>query len=97
MPFFKCIFEVMFSEGAQHRLQFCLDRLICVKMLAFSFSFKWGNRKVGWVRDDSHVVFGQKFRGEKGNVGWCVAVMQQPVLLLPKFETESSHIFKKSP
>jgi hypothetical protein len=35
--------------------------------------------------DESHVAFGQKFPGEKGSVKQCVVVMQQPVLLLPKF------------
>jgi hypothetical protein len=35
------------------------------------------------VEDDSH-VFSQKIPGEKGNVRRCV-VMQQPVLLSPKF------------
>jgi hypothetical protein len=42
--------------------------------------------------DDSH-VFIQKFPGEKGSVRGCVVVMQQPVLLLPKFGAKSSHIF----
>jgi hypothetical protein len=50
-----------------------------------------------WVREKSHVVFGHKFPGEKGNVRGCVAVIQQPVLLLPKFRAKSSHIFKQSP
>jgi hypothetical protein len=45
--------------------------------------------------DDSHVVFGQKFPGEKGSKRRCVVVMQQPVLLLPKFWAKSSHIFKQ--
>jgi hypothetical protein len=40
--------------------------------------------KIGWVGDDSHLVFGKKFHGQKEGVRWCV-VMQQPVLLLPKF------------
>jgi hypothetical protein len=33
-------------------------------------------------------VFGQKFPGEKGSVRRCVIVMQQPVLLSPKFGGE---------
>jgi hypothetical protein len=41
--------------------------------------------KVGWVRDDSCVVFGQKFSGEKGSVRLYVVVTQQSVLLSPKF------------
>jgi hypothetical protein len=32
----------------------------------------------------------------KGNMSWCVVVMQQPVLLSPKFEAKSSHIFMQS-
>jgi hypothetical protein len=35
---------------------------------------------VGWVGDDSHVVFGQIFPGEKGNARWHVDVMQQPLV-----------------
>jgi hypothetical protein len=34
---FKCILEVVFCEGVQHRLRFCLDHLSCVKMAAFQF------------------------------------------------------------
>jgi hypothetical protein len=45
------------------------------------------------VGDDSRVVFGQKFPGEKESVRWCIVVNKQPVLLLPK----SSHIFTQSP
>jgi hypothetical protein len=37
--------------------QFCLDHLGCVKMAAFQFYLQPGKqRKVEWVRDDSHVV-----------------------------------------
>jgi hypothetical protein len=32
LPCFKCILEVVFCEGVQHYLQFCLDYLNCVKM-----------------------------------------------------------------
>jgi hypothetical protein len=38
------------------------------------------------VGDDSNVTFGQKFPGEKGSVKWSIVVMQQPIILLPKFE-----------
>jgi hypothetical protein len=34
--------------------------------------------------DDSQVLYGQKFPGEKGSVTRCIVVMQQPVLLSPK-------------
>jgi hypothetical protein len=34
---FKCILKVVFCEGVQHRLRFCLDYLNCVKMAAFQF------------------------------------------------------------
>jgi hypothetical protein len=55
------------------------------------------NRKIGWVREDSHVIFGQNFPTERGSVRWCVVVMQQPVLLSPKFGAKSPHIFAQSP
>jgi hypothetical protein len=40
-------------------------------------------RQVGWMGDDSHVVFGQEFPDENGNMRWCV-VMQHSVFLLAK-------------
>jgi hypothetical protein len=49
------------------------------------------------VEDDSHVVFGQKFPSEIGSVRQCVAVMQQPVTLLPKFGAKFLHIFTQLP
>jgi hypothetical protein len=49
-------------------------------------------RGVGWVGDNSHVVFGKKkFPGEKVSARLCVVMMQQPVLLLPKFGVKSTH------
>jgi hypothetical protein len=75
--FLKCILEVVFCEGVQHRPRFCLDHHICVKMAAFQFYLQLGKqRKVGWVGDESHIVFGQIFPGEKGSVTWCVVVLQ---------------------
>jgi hypothetical protein len=35
LPLLKCILQVVFSEGAQHRLLFALDHLCCVKMTAY--------------------------------------------------------------
>jgi hypothetical protein len=48
------------------------------KWRPFSFVFNRGNREVGWVGEDSHVAFGNKFPGEKGSMRWCFVVMQQP-------------------
>jgi hypothetical protein len=53
-------------------------------------------RKVGWVGEDSCVVFGQKFPGEKGSVRRFIVVMQQQVILSPKFGAKSWHIFTQS-
>jgi hypothetical protein len=39
-PFFTCILEIVFCEGFQHRLRFCLDHLNCVKLVAFQFYFQ---------------------------------------------------------
>jgi hypothetical protein len=65
--FFKCILEVMFSDG------FCLHQLNYVKMAALQFYLQSGKqRNVGWVADDSYVGFGQKFSGAKGSVRRCV-------------------------
>jgi hypothetical protein len=57
LPFLKCILEVMFCEGVQHRLRFCLDHLNCVKMGVFQFYLQSEKqKKVRWVGDDSYVV-----------------------------------------
>jgi hypothetical protein len=64
LQFVNLILEVMFCEGLQHRLRFRLDHLSGVKM-AFQLNFQPGKqkkvagvqvRRVGWLRDDSHVV-----------------------------------------
>jgi hypothetical protein len=43
--FIKCILEVVFCEGAQHRLQFCLVHLSCDKMAAFKLYLQSGERE----------------------------------------------------
>jgi hypothetical protein len=67
------------------------------KWRPFSFIFNRGNRKVRRLGDNSHVVFGKTFPGGKGSVRRCVVVMQQPIVLSPKFGAKSSHIFTQSP
>jgi hypothetical protein len=43
-----------------------LDHLSYVKMAAFQFYLQSGKqRKVGWVEDGSHIVFGKIFTGRK--------------------------------
>jgi hypothetical protein len=50
LPFCKCILEVVFCEGVQHRLRFCLHHLNCVTMAVFQFYLQSEKqRKVGWV------------------------------------------------
>jgi hypothetical protein len=46
--------------------------------------------RVGGRRQSCY--FGQKLSGEKGIVRRCFVVMEQSVLLSPKFEAKSSHI-----
>jgi hypothetical protein len=59
---FKCILEVVFCEGVQHRLRLCPYHLKCVKMAVSQFCLQSGKqRKVGLVGEDNLVVFGQKF------------------------------------
>jgi hypothetical protein len=95
LPLLKCILEVMICEGVQQRLQFCFDHVSCVKRPLFQFYLQSEKqRKVGWVEDDSHVVLGKKFPGEKGSVRRCVVMMQQPVIFSPKFGEKSSHVFR---
>jgi aerobic-type carbon monoxide dehydrogenase small subunit (CoxS/CutS family) len=67
--------------------------------------FNRGNRKftggharqLVWVLDDSHVVFGKKVSSEKGSVSRCVVLVDEPVLLSPKFGTKSSRFFTQEP
>jgi hypothetical protein len=87
----------VFCEGVQHRLRFCLDHPNCVKMAAFYFYLQSRKqRKVGWVGDDSCVVFSNRLPCERGSVRRFV-VMQEPVLSPPKFGANFSHIFTESP
>jgi hypothetical protein len=60
LPFLKCILEDVFCEGVQHCLQFASIISFVSKWQSFSFIFNWGNRKLGWVGNDSHVDFGKK-------------------------------------
>jgi hypothetical protein len=46
--------EVLFCEAVQHRLQFCLDHLNCVKMTAFQFYLQSG------VGDDNCIISDKK-------------------------------------
>jgi hypothetical protein len=45
LPFCKCILEVVFREGVQHSLRFCLKHLSCVKMAAFQFYLQSGKQR----------------------------------------------------
>jgi hypothetical protein len=77
LPFFKCILEVVFFENIQHRQRIFLDHLNCVKIEASLLSSigETENSRMG-RGDDSHVMFGKKFPGEKGTVRLSVVVMQ---------------------
>jgi hypothetical protein len=71
------------------------------KWWRFSFIFSHGNRRgtrgqvsgTGWVGDNRHIVFGQKFPTEKRNDRGCIVVLQQPLLLLPQLSSSSSSSF----
>jgi hypothetical protein len=89
LPFLKWILLVVFCEGVQRSLRFCLDQLGQNGDLSVltSTGEAEDNSRVCMV-DVSHVVFGLKFPGEKGNVRQHVVMMQQPVLLSPEFGTK---------
>jgi hypothetical protein len=84
LTFFKCNLEVVVYESVQRCLRFYLSHLNCVKMGAFQFYLQSGKQK-------------SRVGGEKGSVRQRVIVMQQPVLLSPKFGVKSLHIFTQSP
>jgi hypothetical protein len=66
LSFSKCILEVVFCAGIQHRLRFYLDHLNCFQIATFQFYLQsWKQTNVGRVGDVSRVVFGKKFFGEK--------------------------------
>jgi hypothetical protein len=66
-------------EGVLHRLRFRLDHLSCVKLAASQFYVpSKKQRNVGCVEKGSHVVFGETFPGERGNVIQCAVLMLQP-------------------
>jgi hypothetical protein len=96
LPFSKCILEVVFCEGVQHRLQLCLHYLSCVKMMAFQFYLLSRKQKSKVGGDDSHIAFGKQFRGAKGSLRLRVVVMEHSFLLSPKFGAKSVHIFTQS-
>jgi hypothetical protein len=64
MPFFKTTLEVVFCEGVQHRLRFCLDHLSCVKMAAFQVLLQSRKQKSRVCGDDSHAGFGPLVKKE---------------------------------
>jgi hypothetical protein len=70
LPFFKCILIVVISTTCE---SVSISSIVS-KWRPFSFIFNRGNRKIGSVGDDSHVVFGKNFPGEKGSVKWRVVV-----------------------
>jgi hypothetical protein len=76
----KCILEVIFFEGVPHRLCFCRDHFICIKMVSSVRETKLlGDqvRHVGWVGCDSHVVSGKKTSLLKRKCEKCAVMMQQ--------------------
>jgi hypothetical protein len=58
-------------------------------MAAFQFYLQSGKQR--------NTRAGKQFPGEKLNLRWCVGVMQQLVLLLPKFEVKYLHMFTQLP
>jgi hypothetical protein len=65
LPFLECVLEVVFCEGVSAACDSASITSI-VKMEVFQFYLQSGKqRKIGWVGDDRHVAFGQKFPGEK--------------------------------
>jgi hypothetical protein len=55
----------VFCDGVQHRLQFYLDHLSCVKMAGNIKAAGGQIRRLWWAGDDSHVVFSKKLPGEE--------------------------------
>jgi hypothetical protein len=62
---FKCILEVVFGEGVQHRLHFYLDHLSCVKIAAFQFYLQSRKKKSKMVGRRLSCCFRSKIRWRK--------------------------------
>jgi hypothetical protein len=45
--------------------------------------------------NDNHVVVSHKLFDFQGCVGGCIVVMKEPVVVVPKFQSFSSHIFSR--
>jgi hypothetical protein len=94
LPFLIASWKLCFW-GVQHRLWFYLDHLNCVKMAAFQLYLQsWKQWKLGWVGDDSRVVFGQKFPGEKGSdaTASCFVASNNPGQVRPRYVRNPMHI-----
>jgi hypothetical protein len=83
-------------EDVQHRLRFSLDHHKSVKMAVVQFYIQWGKQRK-LARINVRRIFGEKLASEEGRVSRCVVVLQQSVLLSPKFGAKSSHISTQSP
>jgi hypothetical protein len=93
----KCVVEVVFCEGIQHSLRFCLDHLTVSKWRPFSLIFNQGNREnySGW--GTTVILFLLKNSLVERSVRRWVFMTQQPVLLSSNFVTKFSHFFTQSP
>jgi hypothetical protein len=78
----------MFCEGVQSRLRFCLYHLSCVKMAASQFHLQSGKQRSRAVEGRQSYCFWQKIPWWKRSARRCIVMMQQPVLLWPKFPSE---------
>jgi hypothetical protein len=59
--FLKCVLEVVFCDSAS-------ITSFASKWRPFQFHLRSGkHRKVGWMGDESHVILGLEFPGEKGS------------------------------
>jgi hypothetical protein len=48
------------------------------------------------VGNDNHVVVSHKLCGSQGRVGGCVVVIKEPIVVVPKLLSFSSHIFSQA-
>jgi hypothetical protein len=54
-------------------------------------------RNIRWVGATVMLFLVKKFPGEKGSMKWRVIMMQQPDIVMPKFEVKYSHTFMHLP
>jgi hypothetical protein len=93
-PCFRSTMKVIFLNALEYCLWFPLNIRHCFKMQCLQFHFQFGKQseitgglaqRVGRMGNDNCVGVSHKLCGFQGRVGRCVVMMQEPIVVAPKF------------